>query len=447
MRSRLPWLPVALAATALLTAGRADAQQWLSDRTRAEGRGISVGDLKLHPGIGSELGWVSNVFLVDPAQASATLRITPHLYLSTADAAAYGGSTQPTSNGGLLAEPVVGFRAGVNGVLKTYFGNGPDHDPDMGVGQDARLLLRPSRIFHAEFFEDYRRTIDPFSVTPTTGATTAGAPATAGTTSAKPPGFDRDLLGAGTRLQVSSSGGLLKAGLGYRFDLDKFEDGSFKTNDNLTHTISVDDSWEFLPQTALIWRGSVGLHKFTDAAGSRAARNSSTTVSTLFGLNGALTSRIAATLGVGYTAFFSADKADYDTVAAQVEVRWTIRSNLQWSVGYDRQINPSFQGNFSRLDRARTRLQTMLLGKLLIALRGDVTFLTFGADPLDGTQSPRQDINLVTNLSGEYRFVDWLALTGELGYIRNFTDYTYPVSMAKASYQQFAAFIGLRAFL
>src|SRR5689334_19692753 len=135
MRSRFPWLPVALAATALLTAARAAAQQWLADRSRAEGRGISVRDLKLHPGIGSEIGWISNVFLIEPVQSSAVLRVSPHLYLSTFDAAPYGGSIQQTAAGGELAEPVVGFRGGVNGTLKTYFGNGPKNDPDIAVGE------------------------------------------------------------------------------------------------------------------------------------------------------------------------------------------------------------------------------------------------------------------------------------------------------------------------
>lgn len=263
------------------------------------------------------------------------------------------------------------------------------------------------------------------------------------------------MLGVGTRLQVSSPGALLKAGAGYRFDIDMFEEkAAFGSNNSVSHTISADNSWEFLPKTALVWNGNLRLHRYTDPAGSVAVRNNSTDVSSSIGINGALTARVGATATVGYNAFFSADNNDYDTVSTQLEVRWKIQDNVLWAVGYDRQVNPSFQGNFARVDRIKTRLQSMLMGSLLLMLRGEVSFLAFGADSLlDQGQGPRRDTHLLTNLSGEYRFVDWLAATAEVGYIRNFTDFEYRfmtgsmLSSRPAKYDQFAAFIGLRAFL
>ena len=43
-----------------------------------------------------------------------------------------------------------------------------------------------------------------------------------------------------------------------------------------------------------------------------------------------------------------------------------------WSLGYDREYKPSFQGDFARVDRIKTRLQAMLVNALLLSLRGEV---------------------------------------------------------------------------
>ena len=79
-------------ATALTAAAPAVAQDWLSDRKRAEGPGIRLGDFELHPGIGIEGGYDSNVFFSDGGATSTAivpsgiLRITPHFFFSTVSA-------------------------------------------------------------------------------------------------------------------------------------------------------------------------------------------------------------------------------------------------------------------------------------------------------------------------------------------------------------------------
>ena len=57
-----PWLVFCLTGFILATATSAQAQQWLSDRKRAEGSGLRVGDLEIHPGLGAEFGYTSNAY-------------------------------------------------------------------------------------------------------------------------------------------------------------------------------------------------------------------------------------------------------------------------------------------------------------------------------------------------------------------------------------------------
>ncbi len=446
MRFRFAWLWGVLAAVILLGTARAEAQvggdigspQWLSDRQRAEGRGVRLGDFELHPGIGAEGGWVSNVLLSDPAKASGVLRVAPHLYLSTLGAERLEGE-----------RPTVAFRAGASGTLKHYFAT--NLGTDMGVGEDARLVLSPSRVFSAEVFDEYQRTIDPFQEAsgPTVGPIKLSA-------------FDRDRLGVGTRLQLSTPGGLFKTGVGYRFDIDHFESKTLSGSRNQTHTISADTSWEFLPKTALVWNGDVKLHRYLNASAAQMPtststgdlggdRYNSTQLDSKIGLNGALTQKVALTAAVGYGAGFFRNDNDYESVIAQVEARWRMQETALWALGYDRQFNSAFQGNFVRMDRLKTRLEVLMSGAFLLAAKVEFTFATFGKDS-NANLGNRHDKYLLTNLSGEYRFLDWLAATAEIGYIQNFTNFEYPAptmggTPIKASYNQFSAWLGLRAFL
>jgi len=340
----------------------------------------------------------------------------------------------------------VSFRFGATGTFKQYFATPLKDHPDMGVGQDARLILRPGKIFQWELFDDFHRTIDPF--------TQALSPTSTGTETAN---FDRDQLGVGTRFQLATPGQLFRAGLGYRFDIDHFEDKIFRDNRNLSHTISSDTSWEFLPKTALFWNGSVRFFRYTSndevTSSSIVSRSDSTNVLSKIGINGALTSRLGFTIAGGYGAGFLDNNNDYESFIAQVEARWKLRETVMWSLGYDREFNPSFQGDFARIDRIKTRLQALMVNALVVTLRAELSWIDFGTDPV--LMQNRNDLHLLTDLTLEYRIVSWFAITGEVGYIQNFTDFVYNVAAMGTSpgikdparYRQFQAFFGVRAFL
>jgi hypothetical protein len=121
-------------------------------------------------------------------------------------------------------------------------------------------------------------------------------------------------------------------------------------------------------------------------------------------------------------------------------------------VGYDRETMPSFQGNFAQMDRVKTNAQLMLGGVFVVAAKAEVTFVRFGDDPADGTSGNREDIHLLGALSGEYRVIDWFAITAEANYWQNFTDYVFleggdAGDDDPAEYNRFEGLLGVRAFL
>jgi hypothetical protein len=421
-----------------LSAASVHAQGWLADRDRAEGAGLRLGDFELHPGIGAEVGYDSNVFLSEDPDDSAMLRLAPHLFISTL-------SGERMEN----APPrVLSLRAGVSGSVKHYFAT--DAGTNFGATQDAKLVWRPGSIFALELFEEVSRTIDPF----TEPAAPGTAPASSGDIT-----FARDKLSLGTRAQLGTPGDVFKGGLGYKFALDHFEDDAFRDNRSNAHTISGDTSWEFYPKTAIFWDGGVTLHDFIYSmdeltAAQQAAviseRHDSTSVKTRVGLSGAVTQQIGFTLAGGYGAGFYDDDNDYESVIAQIEGRWRPRETILWSLGYDREFVPTFQGNFARMDRFKTKLQFLFGGVFLLSGRAEVTLLSFGTDP---EQGERDDTHLFGNISSEYRLLSWLALTAELSYWQNITDFVFVAGTGAAAvrdpaeYNRFEGWFGIRAFL
>lgn len=441
MRAKLSLLSVAFIATTLSSTS-VHAQGWLADRGRAEGSGIRLGNFELHPGVGAEAGYDSNVFLSENAEDSPVMRIAPHLYLQTL-------GEERTAD---AAPAPVAFRLGVSGSLKHYFET--DAGTNIGVGQDAKLTLRPGSIFTFELSEEFKRNIDPF----TEAAAPSTVPGEDGELEARDINFARDQLTLGARAGVGTPGGVFKAGLGYQFGIDHFEDDAFEDNRSNSHTVKADTSWEFFPKTALFWDGSISRNNFiysTDELDADAmedltvVRNDSTNVKTRLGLNGALTSRIGFTLAGGYGAGFFDAGNDYEAVLAQVEARWRPEETILWSLGYDRETMTAFQGNFVHMDRLKTLAQLMLGGQVVIGGRVEVTFLDFGRE---AGQDERDDIHFLGNLSGEYRLVDWFAITAEASYWQNFTDFAFRLGpmddeIAPAKYKKFEGWLGVRAFL
>ncbi|HMI90397.1 MAG TPA: hypothetical protein VK509_03495, partial [Polyangiales bacterium] len=147
---------------------------------------------------------------------------------------------------------------------------------------------------------------------------------------------------------------------------------------------------------------------------------------------------------------FSDDEDDSEAITAQVEARWRVLVASQWTLGYDRTLRPSFQGNTMVMDRITTGFGSMFGGVFALGAKVQFAFVDFGTDPELGD---RDDKHLVTSLSGEYRFVDWFAVTGEVGYLQNFTDFALISTVDRvevvnaAKYKRFEAWLGVRAFL
>jgi hypothetical protein len=394
-----------------------------------DGHGIRLGDFVLHSSLGSDVGYVTNFFASDNPEGSAALRVMPKLELKSA--ASEEAETPP----------VVAIKAGVGGAFQTYFDT-PAQD-SVGATLGLALTLNPDRPVGFVVEEKYQRTATPF--------TESGiAPGTANATA---PDYARNQNTLSGHLLLQTKGGLLEGKLGYKLGLDWFDGSQFASNDSLTHTLELRSSWEFLPMTALFYEASLAMMRYDDPTSSVVVDlANSNTASTRVGINGGLTSTIGGTVAVGYVAGFYDNDQDVEGLTLNLEGRYVPNESVQFALGYDRTISQSFQGGSVGSHRVYVRNRLTLAEKFDIGAKAGVEFLKFGADAKQAG-SVRRDTRIFADLGTEYRFLSWLAVTSQLGFLTDITDfkYTLPTSATTtasddASFTAFEAWLGIRAF-
>lgn len=426
----------------------AQAQAWLADRARAEGPGFRLGDLELHPGLGVEIGYDSNLFYssgdVLPTVDTGILRATAHLLVSTrGEQRRSEGESGGGDGGAARTLPTITFRGGLSGSFYAFFA-APDRS-NMEVDASLALNILPGRAFSISIYEELARSVRPFTENPR-----------------RDTNYGRVQNTAGLDLHFATSGEILKITAGYRFGLDYFEAPEFQYANNFRHTIALVESFRFLPQTALVHDTAFVVGDYWDPSPAIPAPtlvNDGYLLRTRIGLNGAFTNNFSVLALVGYGAgFFDSPPSrmydqEYESVVAQLEARWQIVPQARLVFGYDRDFQPSFVGNFYRVDRGYANFQMLIGGAFLLGLEASFGGYEFGAVVLaDGSTRQRTDLRFIGTLFAEYRFTEWLGVNGTVRYTGNFTDFQYQIDTGgapiidPAGYNKFEAWLGARVF-
>jgi len=435
---------------------------WLADRDSTQGPGFRVGDFELHPGVGVEVGYDSNLYYspdnppagVPGRTDTGILRVTPHLTFSTltGDRASGGGEGSQSSS-----PPTVTFQGGISAAYYEFFAD--PNRRNLGLDIGMRLTVLPQRPFGFSVYDTFSRQIRPF-VQNLNSAT----------------GMARDSNNAGLQLNFQTDGGVLQVQAGYDFGLSFYEDAAFQYANAFIHTITLQETYRFLPQTALIQDNQV---RYNDYFNGRSTAlpvllANSWQLRSRIGLNGAITNNVSLAGMIGYAAGFFDEPTgvrttyaqNYDGVVAQLNLGWTIVQGTRLSLGYDRNFNTAQLGNYNSTDRGFLSFSTIVGGAFFLNVGGDVAYVDYGVIQgpagctgmacLVGTDShgnpDRQDIRVTATIFAEYRFTDWLGLNTTLRYQGDFTDFHYNVMSGTmlltdpAGYNKFEAFLGVRVF-
>ncbi len=476
-RRLLHTLLLASSLAAPLVARPAHAQGWLSDRRYTEGIGIKAGDFELHPGIGVEAGFDSNLFQRTYQtgfangcpnfcpQAAGVFRVTPSIYLSTI--------TAPRKEGDVNAmPPTINFRLGASVTAFAYVGGTEVNNYNNGTNNisghlAANLDILPQRPFSFGLSAGYDRTLNPNAA--------GGNPDVS---------FDRNALSVGAVATVTPGGGTLDWKLGYNGNFYFFDasGGSAPAApfNNLTNMIYTRGTWKFGPKTAVIYDGNFSFVNYEQQATAFNGLLNSTPLRSRLGLNGLIGSRFALSAFAGYGGSFvqtggNALVQQYDSVIGNLEAKFFLTPNPSadpnptivtlavstLALGYNRDFAQSYLGSFYGSDRGYVKFAYFFGGKAIISLEGGVGAREYpqifsnsggGLTPI-GPNKGFTDIAFDATLFAEYRFSNTLGLNLTLNYLEELSpgNVALPSDTAgdqfNMNFRRFQAFLGFRWFM
>jgi len=392
----------------------------------------------LHPGLSLEGGYDSNVFLQNSHEEdSFILRLEGYL-----DVATVGSVRQEEGEANKVAPQKIEFRGGAGGRLYQFF----NQRVGSVVGADGHVdfSYNPSKVFSLRVSDVFRRIARPFSNPNTLEGPTIS--------------YGHNLNLASIDFVGRSKSQVLEGTIGYSNFVQFFDADVYAYGKTMSHRVPATLSWLFFPNSALVYTVEYINQTYMnpqDVLASPSFLTDNNRVMTLIGYNGAVTEKISVTGMIGYTAGFYQVTEDFDAVIARADLRWRPRSTILVTTGYDRNVIPSFIGNFTTINRLHASARFVLGGALELGMKAWVSFdksgLALSPDgSLLGNYPVREDIRLQVGMFAEYRFRPWLALFGDVGYLGDFTDFEYvgvgPLLDPVAAYQRFQAWLGLRVF-
>ncbi len=417
----------------------AGAQVFDADRAAREGPGFKVGRLVLHPGVAVGGGYDSNVFLQSADELSSFILLVQG-YL---DIATEGTMRQSEGDSNAADPQKIQFRGGIGVDYLHYF---TERVGDT-VGADGHINFsyNPSKVFGLVINDVFRRTVRPFSDPNTLQGSTIS--------------YGRNINTASLDLVGRSKSQVLEGTIGYTNRLEFFDADIYGYGNNISHRVPASFSWLFFPTSALVYTVEYANQEFVnpaEIATSPTLLSKNNRVSNMIGYNGAITERFSLTAMLGYAAGFYKIGQSFDDVIARVELRWQARPTVGLSINYDRDVVPSYIGNFVLLNRLHAKATFSLMGALQLGVQAWASVYKTGlALSPDGTllgdRPFRKGTRVYAGIFGEYRFTSWLALFADVGYLADFTNFRYvglsPTLLDPvANYQRFEAWLGLRVF-
>jgi hypothetical protein len=436
--------------------GSASAQVWLSDRTLSEGRGIRTGNFELHPGIGAEFGYDSNAFYQSAADAAGVsrsppsalrLRISPSFSVSTLSAQRLRNSSTTAS------QPTVNFRAGLGLGVHLFFSPDGVGNPSTLNGVDGTASIRadffPGRTWQFSIGDEFQRSIQAGSEVLLADRTTTSP--------------TRNFNTATLELAYAPGRGTFEVRLGYNFIANIFDnpgnlaDGrNYSSLNYLSHDITARVRWRFLPKTAVLFDAGVTPTSYLSSgtAGWYTGLFDSTPIRARVGLNGLITEKIALLAMVGYQATFFSGGDNADTVIGQAELRWIISDLANFRVGFQRDIQNSFIGNFVTRNRGYLTYQHSFNRRFLLQLDGSVAYQEYGyvsqasgarlatVTGVDSVSGRFSAVRAEGSVFGEYRFTEVFGMNLTFAASSNITDAA--VGLNRLDFTRFSAFLGAR---
>ena len=356
--------------------------------TTSTGGGIRLGDsLVLHLGLGTEVGWDSNVFYEANTPTNAFyLRLNPSFDLTTRPRQA-------------LPPVQLDFHGGLGYVEYLTSNSAVESHRQFNVDAGVLASFLAGHPYNFVLFDDYVRTTLP--------------PYTAGSEN-----FNRDTNTLGTRISLSPGGGRLTFYVGYAFGIDYFENATLTDYDLLSHRFDLRASWRFFPKTALYVSADETINTYVHAGAAQ--HPDSYPLHVDVGVQGLITPKLTVNAWVGYgNGFYQWSAAvtiphdNPNTAVGGLSLSWKPTMLSTGTIGYQHDFQNSLLGAYFDEDMAYISW-TQMIWRFTGFIRFQYANMRFkGVQAVQAT-TDGTDNNFALNTRVDYPFKDWLI--GSVGY-------------------------------
>jgi hypothetical protein len=353
--------------------------------TSGEG-GIPIGEgSRLHAGIGTEVGYDSNIFY-QPSNAisSPLLRVLPYLDLT---------------NQGFTREFTTGIFYDLSASLQYRHMFSDDNQIDQSGIRDSFsptvsgvLDFSQAQQFGLSVNESFARTEE--------------APYIPGQSA-----IIRDANIASLQLRWSPGGGRIQALLRYSNRLDYFEDQVYRSSKSMRNDAILDLSWRWFPKTALFVSVQQGyVHYLADDT----RKVDSYPLETAAGIRGLITEKLTASVAAGYANGFYKDSNNptgFGLLSARADLAYRPTQMTSFSVGYQHRFENSLVGNFYNVDLFHGAVRQVVADRLILSAFGDYEYRRFAA-PANPTVNGENRVDNYVSLgaSADYYLKAWAYL-------------------------------------
>jgi len=204
----------------------------------------------------------------------------------------------------------------------------------------------------------------------------------------------------------------LEINLQAAYSVDRFEDFQFGDSDMIRTRLN--GSWRFLPRTAAIVDVRWDFRSFLDGSNPFTTNSSPWRVQT--GLAGALTNRVTFRLTGGWGDSSHDSGSSFDSAIGQVSLGYAPSATTFLSVGYSRDFQQAYYGNFIDANKGTVTLQQQLGSLMTLHAWFAFTYGIYGEFrdiPANTkvTQANRKDYILDGGLRGQIEFTRLVGMT------------------------------------
>lgn len=396
-----------------------------------EGPGIKIGEgTVIHPIIGLETGFVSNVFYEassEVPQGAGITRLVAQVGVGTLSPQRLTAAAPDADTSGSQSVGAFEYRADLRASYDFYLsGNSNIRAQDgLGIGALLRGAVFPKRTWSFLFLNDFQRLIRPTNFESTINT-------------------NRDINRLQLGLSFAPVGRSMMGLLHYENTIDVFETDSQQFADRMQNSVGLTWSWRFRPVTVLFADVTQGFYGGFGNASSKITSYPLLAVAgvqTLLSLNTTLVGR------VGYTNGFYSTGPSYSTVVGGLQLGYRYAHTGRVSLLYDYTHQDSINANFYRDHTVRLMLEQQFV-PFIMTIQPEARLRRYDGvnTVISNSAATRDDVILSLAVGLRYNFRDTIAAVAEYRLISDKTDYMTPDG-DDPSYLRHELVAGIRAAL